>query len=203
MCLILIAVRYIDFSDQLLGLILSMILQQHHKVSGLNCDLQDFAVTARPWKTPLLSVLTGNFTKTQAQTGITKWAKGEQCGWSQTHSENITKHYWGSVISLCLACTHSLAHHKQTWWAGMHVWVETGGRDDSWPFTKYKTAFTWQTTAEKQACSTSPRRGLFLGEGEYNTLYLDPMSAADKSSLLNPFSCYAVIQLGWGTLKEM
>lgn len=42
-------------------------------------------------------------------------------------------------------------------------------RVDSWPFAKYKTAFTWRTTAKKKnaACSTRPTRGLFLGEGEY------------------------------------
>lgn len=65
-----------------------------------------------------------------------------------------------------------------------HVWVETGGRDDSWPFTKYKTAFTWQTTAERQACSTSPRRGPFLGEGEYNT-YVSSQNVSSLPSICN------------------
>lgn len=105
--------------------------------------------------------------------------------WSYLHYEIITWRYLGSQIPILPAQhTHSISHHRQTWLARKHVRVETGGRDDSWPFAKYKTAFSWQTTAVRQAGGTSPTRGLFLGEGEYDTWYLDLTSAAEKSTLL-------------------
>lgn len=47
---------------------------------------------------------------------------------------------------------------------------------------------TWQSSAERGRPGTAvPRRGLFLGEGEYNTSsYLDFVSAAVESTLLQP-----------------